>query len=178
MLISCPLPFSPTSCEPTWSKLSFAFLPTFVSQRLTTVTRSRAVFFSISVFIQLYSPSFVPHRSCFLHYKENNPHSLPCTPPNRPSSSPSLRLPHSWLLLFLQHVCWLPLSMLPSKLHLQAITDAYQSTESDPADLPTLCGSHSSQVQAEIKKLCGDNTDAAMKAYKETCGSVGETVCE
>ncbi|KAL9004514.1 MAG: hypothetical protein Q9188_002671 [Gyalolechia gomerana] len=51
-------------------------------------------------------------------------------------------------------------------------------TESDPADLPTLCGSHSSQVQAEIKKLCGDNTDAAMKAYKETCGSVGETVCE
>ncbi|KAL8829331.1 MAG: hypothetical protein Q9170_006215 [Blastenia crenularia] len=51
------------------------------------------------------------------------------------------------------------------------------NTESNPADLPTLCGSDSdsSKVQAQIKQLCGGNTDAAMKAYKETCGSAGKT---
>lgn len=68
--------------------------------------------------------------------------------------------------------------MVPCALHPQAVADACQSTESNPADLPTLCGSDSSKVQAQIKKLCGDNTDAALKAYKETCGSVGESVCE
>ncbi|KAL9604971.1 MAG: hypothetical protein Q9219_000159 [cf. Caloplaca sp. 3 TL-2023] len=52
------------------------------------------------------------------------------------------------------------------------------NTESDPADLPTICGSHASKVTAQIKQLCGDNTDAAMKAFKETCGSAGETICK
>ena len=51
------------------------------------------------------------------------------------------------------------------------------STESNPANLPLLCGADSSKVQTQIKKLCGANTNAALTSYKETCGSVGKTVC-
>ena len=52
------------------------------------------------------------------------------------------------------------------------------STQQSPADLPTLCGSDSSKVQAAIKKVCGDNTQAALDAFANTCKGAGKTVCK
>ncbi|KAL8744920.1 MAG: hypothetical protein Q9190_002901 [Brigantiaea leucoxantha] len=48
------------------------------------------------------------------------------------------------------------------------------NTESNPADLPTICGPHSSKVKAELKKLCNENVDAAMEAFNDVCKSVGK----
>lgn len=50
------------------------------------------------------------------------------------------------------------------------------STQSNPADLPTLCGKDSSKVQEQIRSLCGDKTEAALDAYRNTCKAIGKTI--
>jgi hypothetical protein len=52
------------------------------------------------------------------------------------------------------------------------------STETNPADLNTICGTDAGKVQAQISKLCGSNTDAAMSAFSSTCSAAGKTVCK
>jgi hypothetical protein len=50
------------------------------------------------------------------------------------------------------------------------------STQSSPADLPTLCGKDSSEVQEQIRDLCGDDTDAALDSYRSTCTAIGKSI--
>ena len=46
------------------------------------------------------------------------------------------------------------------------------STQSNPADVPTICGENSSLVETEINNLCsGDNTEAALEAFSSVCGN-------
>ncbi|RHZ47232.1 uncharacterized protein CDV56_104976 [Aspergillus thermomutatus] len=49
-------------------------------------------------------------------------------------------------------------------------------TESNPADLASLCGSASSAVQSQISQSCGDDTQTAMTFYSNTCASAGHQV--
>lgn len=61
--------------------------------------------------------------------------------------------------------------------HLKDLSDACSSSESNPADVLTLCGKDSSKVQDQIKKLCGDNVEAALYAYNTTCQEHGKLIC-
>lgn len=44
------------------------------------------------------------------------------------------------------------------------------------ADLDSLCGSKSGEVQAAMAKVCGKDIEAALKAYDATCKTAGKTV--
>ncbi|KAI4162565.1 MAG: hypothetical protein LQ342_003796 [Letrouitia transgressa] len=46
------------------------------------------------------------------------------------------------------------------------------NTEPNPADLPTICGPHSSKVKAELRKLCNENVQAGLDAFDAVCKGV------
>ena len=50
------------------------------------------------------------------------------------------------------------------------------STETNPADLSTICGADASKVESQITSLCGSNANAALQAFASSCSAAGKTV--